>query len=303
MKHCIRTALVVIPLVSFAAGLVVAAESIPFSLKRGIPEIEVIINDSIKATFVIDTGADHVYIDKTFAEKHGLLSGRTQAMRPTRGSLGISEAKLFRVESLKFGDISLSDLSMVAIDLVSQIKDTSMGYPDGVLGYSFLKNYVIEIMYGGQETFNKDIEDSIFAHPFIKFHKNGFELPNYFIFEEIPFEIERHLIIINATLNGLTTKRFILDLGSSYSLFSPNLVQELKLKNNSGYLSIDSIKLDAVLAKSENVRVLERDMGKLNHEVANLNIEGVLGTTFLIDNYLFIDFSKKKIFFAVLPVY
>ncbi|MCH9025330.1 MAG: retropepsin-like domain-containing protein, partial [candidate division Zixibacteria bacterium] len=134
MKHSIRTALVVILFVSFAAGLVVAAESIPFSLKRGIPEIEVIINDSIKASFVIDTGADHIYIDKTFAEKHGLLSGRTRPMRPTRGSKGSTEAKLFSVESLKFGDISLSDLSIVSIDLVSQIKDTFMGYTNGGLG-------------------------------------------------------------------------------------------------------------------------------------------------------------------------
>ncbi len=253
-----------------------AAEPIPFSLKRGIPEIEVIINDSIKATFVIDTGADHIYIDKTFAEKHGLLSGRTQAMRPTRGSIGSTEAKLFRVENLEFGDISLSDLSMVAIDLVSQIKDTSMGYPDGVIGYSFLKNYKTLINYHELVVSFYD-EDSIDTFGYIV-------LPT-------SMKFDRHLILVTASFNRRAVTRLILDTGSSFSILSPFFAEKHDLINST------SIDVAIVGGIDWETKFLLRDIFS-NESAFDLHqTNGILGTTFLLGRTLIIDYQKETVSF------
>ncbi len=274
MKHRIRTALFMFSLVSFAAGLIEADVPIPFSLKRGIPEIEVIINDSIKASFVIDTGADHVYIDKTFAEKHGLLSGRTRAMRPTRGSIGSTEAKLFRVESLKFGEHAFTDISMVAIDLVSQIKDTSMGYPDGVLGSNFLRTIPLILDY---------------VHYQIRFQA----LKKAAVSAIVPFELRRHFIIVNASINDSVKTKMILDTGSSYTIIAPGLAKRLGLAGNQSHNSIVNVTLDKEYTIDEVV-VLIRDISELD---ADSEIGGIIGTTFLQESILFINWDSQELWF------
>lgn len=274
MKPSSHTALVVILIVSFAAGLVTAAEPIPFSLKRGIPEIEVIINDSIKASFVIDTGADHIYIDKTFAEKYGLLSGRTQAMRPTRGSKGSTEAKLFSIESLEFGDISFSDISVVAIDLASQIKDTSMGYPDGVLGSNFLRNFPLILDYVQLQIRFLDKRKSV-------------------VNAVVPFELHQHFIIVNASINDSVKTKMILDTGSSYTIIAPGLAKRLGLASNQSHNSLVNVTLDKEYTIKEVVFLI-REISELG---ADSEIGGIIGTTFLQKLVLFINWDTKELWF------
>ncbi|MCH8027370.1 MAG: aspartyl protease family protein [candidate division Zixibacteria bacterium] len=274
MKHSIHTALVVILIVSFAAGLIEADVPIPFSLKRGIPEIEVIINDSIKATFVIDTGADHVYIDKTFAEKHGLLSGRTQPMRPTRGSKGVTESKLIKVESLKFGENAFRDISVVAIDLVSQIKDTSMGYPDGILGSNFLRTFPFILDY---------------VHYQIRFQA----LRKAALSATIPIELRRHFIIVKVTINDSVKTKMILDTGSSYTILTPNVARSLGLAGNQSHNSLVNVTLDKKYTIKEVVFLI-RDISEFG---ADSEIGGIIGTTFLQESVLFINWDSKELWF------
>ena len=274
MKQRIRTAFVVILIVSFAAGLIEADVPIPFSLKRGIPEIEVIINDSIKASFVIDTGADHIYIDKTFAEKHGLLSGRTQAMRPTRGAQGATEAKLFRVESIKFREHAFRDISMVAIDLVSQIKDTSMGYPEGILGSNFLRTFPFILDYVHYQIRFKDSKKAAVS-------------------AIVPFELHRHFIIVNASINDSVKTKMILDTGSSYTILTPDVARSLGLAGNESHNSIVNVTLDKEYTIDEVV-VLIRDISELD---ADSEIGGIIGTTFLQESILFINWDSQELWF------
>ena len=255
-------------------GIAEASVPIPFSLKRGIPEIQVLINDSIKATFAIDTGADHVYVDKSFAKKHGLLSGRTQPMRPTRGAKSITEAKLISVESLKFANKAFSDLSMVAIDLVSQIKDTSKGYPDGVLGSNFLRNNPLVLDY---------------VHYQIRFPDKRKSAVSTIA----RFELHRHFIIVNASINDSVKTKMILDTGSSYTILTPNLAKRLGLANNGHRESLVNVGLDKGHSV-KNVVFLIRDIAELS---GDLEIGGILGTTFLQESVLFINWNSKELWF------
>lgn len=282
MNHKIRIALFIISLVSFAAGHLEAAESIPFSLKRGIPEIEVVINDSIKATFAIDTGADHLYIDKTFAEKHGLLSGPTQPMRPTKGAESITEAKLFNVESLEFGDRAISDLSMVAIDLVSQIKDTSKGSPDGVIGYYFLKDFNLELDYKKKR---------------LRILSDYSEISLIERVEQVPFSSSRHLIIVEAKVNGSIAGNFILDTGSSYTILTPEFAALLGFSEKEDKVTVKNFLLGHKILTA-NVKSLVRNIDLYRLRIGdNKTVDGILGTTFLVDRHFIIDYQKKELLF------
>ncbi len=275
----IRKALVLLSISLVTASFVLAAAPIPFSLKRGVPEIEVIINDSVKASFVIDTGADHVYIDKTFARRHGLMQGRSIPMRPTRGSKGRTQARLFTFEDFKVGDKSFSEFSAVAIDLASQIADTSHGYPDGVLGYSFLKNYTVSLNY-----VDSTVAFNGAGHLLWTRNCTGGT-------PRISFELKRHFIVLDTKFNDSIKVKTILDTGASYSLLSPSFAELLELKGTS---TVNEISIAGKLSESD-IRVLVRDISTFTSAAKDDDIVGILGTSFLLGRRYDIDYSNKLI--------
>ncbi|HEX2897293.1 MAG TPA: aspartyl protease family protein, partial [candidate division Zixibacteria bacterium] len=171
------------------------SKPIPFSLKRGVPEIEAFINDSIKATLIFDSGADQVYLDRAFADSNNLLFGTKLPVRPTMGIDQKVEAFQIFLKSLKVGSKNQKLVNTVIIDLHAIIKDTSQGIPDGVLGNSFLNNKQIYLNYV-DSTLELVENDSLFAG-----QKAAV----------IPFIRNRHLITLNATINDSVDAKFILD--------------------------------------------------------------------------------------------
>ncbi len=253
----------------------VFAEPIPFSLKRGIPEIEVIINDSVKASFIIDTGADQIYIDKNFAEKHGLLSGGKMPVRPVAGIDVKAEAFQIFLRSLTVGDLNQNIVAAVVIDLPLILKDTSSGFPDGVLGYSFLKNRRFLLDYI-DSTIEFTIDDSALT--------KTKSVP-------IPFVLNRHLIVVNTEINDSADAKMILDTGASHSLLSPALAKILNVKDSS---EVAKIKL-AGRVTTANVKVLVRDISGIAAPVKNIAIAGMLGTSYLLGRRLIIDYPNNQL--------
>lgn len=266
--------ILIVFVIHLATGAAVFAEPIPFSLKRGIPEFEVIINDSIKATFAIDTGADQVYIDKTFAEKHGLLSGGKMPMRPAAGINKKVEAFQIFLRSLKVGETKQTIVNAVVIDLPVIIKDTSKGLPDGVLGYSFLKNHRVLFSYIDSyfDFFTLD-PDSIVKK-----------------YASIPIVLNRHLIVVNTTINDSIDAKMILDTGASHSIMSPSLAQKLKANDST---VVNQIKLDGRVTTAK-LRFLIRDISTITASAKN-EFDGVLGTSFLSGRQFIIDYKNSQL--------
>ena len=263
---------------AIGCGSVFGSEPISFSLKRGVPEIQVTINDSIRASFIIDTGADQVYIDKTFADRHGLLSGGKLAMRGVTGITEKVEAYQVFLRSLSIGEIKQNVVNTVVIDLPVIIKDTSRGLPDGVLGFSFLRGHKVNLNYRDATLTLLDVADSV---------------SEKFNFVQIPFVLNRHLIVVNATINDSFDVKLILDTGASYSLLSPQLFQRLKINDTT---MVQKIKLDSKLIAS-NVRILVRDISKVVNLQQDNEISGILGTTFLQGRQLTIDYKNNELLF------
>ncbi len=257
-------------LVSISASL---AKPIPFSLKRGVPEIEGLINDTIKTTLIFDTGADQVYLDRAFADSNNLLFGTKLPVRPTSGIDERVEAFQIFLKSLKIGTKNQKLVNSVIIDLHAIIKDTSQGLPDGVLGGSFLNNQQIYLNYI-DSTLELIENDSVFSG-----QKAAI----------IPFIRNRHLITLNATINDSVEAKLILDTGASYSIISPALAGRLNVKDSS---MVNKIKLGGKVTTA-NVQVLIRDMGGLSASVNDVQFDGVLGTTFLTGRQLIIDYPNS----------
>ena len=251
------------------------AQPIPFSLKRGIPEIEVIINDSIKATFAIDTGADQVYIDKTFAEKHGLLSGGKMPVRPVAGIDEKAEAFQIFLRSLKVGGLNQTVVGAVVIDLPFVLRDSSLDLPDGVLGYSFLKSRRFLLNYI-DSTIEFTINDSVMAET-----KSA----------QIPFVLIRHLIVVNTEINDSVDAKMILDTGASHSLFSPALAKLLSVPDSSLIANIEL----AGRVTTANVKIFVKDISAILASIKNDKIAGVLGTSFLQGRRLIIDYPNNQL--------
>jgi len=264
-----------VTLILFTIAVGIFAEPIPFTLKRGIPEIEVIINDSIKATFAIDTGADQVYIAKTFAEKHGLLSGGKMPVRPVAGIDDKAEAFQVFIRSMEVGRVIQNVVGAVVLDLSAVVKNSSAGLPDGLLGYSFLKSRRFLLNYI-DSTIEFTINDSILAET-----KST----------PIPFVLNRHLIVVNAEINDSVDAKMILDTGASYSLFSPALAKLLNIKD-----STDTVKIQlAGKVTTANVKIFVRDISDITASVKNNAIAGMMGTSYLRGRRLIVDYPNNQL--------
>lgn len=273
-----KLASVLISLLAFAYSSI--ANPIPFSLKRGVPEIQAYINDSIKAALIFDTGADQVYLDRAFADSNNLLFGTKLPVRPTSGIDQKVEAFRIFLKSLKVGSTNQKLVNTVIIDLNAIVRDTSKGLPDGVLGNSFLNNQQIYLNYI-DSTLEFLENDSVFAD-----QKAAI----------IPFIRNRHLITLNATVNDSVEAKFILDTGASYSIISPALAERLNLEDSS---MVNKIKIGGKVTTS-NVRVLIKDMGGISQSVNDVEFDGVLGTTFLTGRELIINYPKSLL--SIFPV-
>ncbi len=251
------------------------SETIPFSLKRGIPQIEIIINDSVKATFAIDTGADQVYVDKTFAEKHGLLSGGKMPVRPVAGMEQKAEAFQVFLRSMKVGELKQTIVGAVVIDLPLMLKDTSSGLPDGVLGYSFLKSRKLLLNYI-DSTVEFSLSDSVLSET-----KTA----------QVPFVLNRHLIIVNTEINDSVDAKMILDTGASWSIFSPALAKRLNVQDSA---EIPKIRLDGRVTTA-NAKIVVRDISDISASVKNDEINGILGTSYLMGRRLIIDYPNNQL--------
>ncbi len=124
-----------------------------FRIESGKPIITVdtIINGKGPFNFVVDTGASHTVISNQTAEKLGLSTNSSGCCesatgRPAQGAGGPVAARATTVESVKVGDAEVKNVEVALIDLASLSKNW-----DGIIGYTFMKNYRVIIDYPRQQ--------------------------------------------------------------------------------------------------------------------------------------------------------
>jgi predicted aspartyl protease len=271
----------------FVAGLpfLVASEItavvVPFDPGRGLVEVEVVIDGRVKGRFGIDTGADRLYIDSTFARKHNLSFLRWTPERPVVGIDGSSQSGMVDVRSLRIGDETLYNLRATSINIGNIVKDTRLGYPDGLIGHEILRRFYITVDY---------------PHRTLELRM---ELPDFLKDTSLPsldFTTYRHLIIVEVTINDTVNVPMALDYCASYTSLSQQLAKRLQLdtgENNRG--TLPSMVLGGVV-RSGDVPVVITDLTQFKKSLRGETFEGIIGASFLYRHKLTIDYKQKRIY-------
>jgi clan AA aspartic protease (TIGR02281 family) len=112
--------------------------------------VDTMVNGKGPFNFAVDTGASHTVISNQAAEKLGLNNSSPgcceSATRSAQGAGGPVAARATTVESVKVGDIEAKNVEVALVDLTSLSKTW-----DGIIGYTFMKDYKVVIDYPRQE--------------------------------------------------------------------------------------------------------------------------------------------------------
>jgi len=113
--------------------------------------VDAMVNGKGPFNFVVDTGASHTVISSQTAEKLGLETGSSGCCGPAtgrsaQGAGGPVVARATTVESVEVGDVEVKNVEVALIDLTSLDRNW-----DGIIGYTFMKDYKVVIDYPRQE--------------------------------------------------------------------------------------------------------------------------------------------------------
>jgi predicted aspartyl protease len=261
-----------------------AAEEIPFDPVRGLVEVPVMIDGQARGTFGIDTGADRLYIDSSFAARHGLTFVNTGRQRPIVGLDGFSEASSVDLRSVRIGREALYNLRATAIDLRKIIQDQRKGMPDGLIGRDILQRFYVTVDFPnrliklelGQPDFMRQADSKL--PPFVRFTTN------------------RHLILIDVTLDDSVTVPMFLDYCASYTALSPALAARLGLNPEASEPQRVTRMSVEGLIETENVPIIVADFTRFKQSVKRAEFEGIIGASFLYRHKLTVDYKAKRIY-------
>lgn len=263
------------------AALNTNAVTLPFDPGRGLVEVEVVIDGRVKGKFGIDTGADRIYVDRPFAVRHGLNLRPAIPQREIVSVEGSAKAIPLSINSLTVGDETSYALKATAVDLGPLLKDTTHGYPDGLLGFEFLRRFYVSVNYPGST-----IELNSSRPRFL----NGNQ------YEAVPYRSYRHLILVDVTFDKGVTAPMMLDYCASYTAISPILAGRLGLDADKARVhKVKSIRIgDKVI--TQDVPVAITDLRHLKKSLPRAQFEGILGATFLWPHRITIDYKAKVVY-------
>ncbi len=254
--------------------------AMPFDPIRGLVEVDVTINGTIKGSFGIDTGADHLYIDKKFAEDNGLPVGEGPPQRGVVGVDGFSEASTLVFRSLEIGDERLHNQYATVIDMAALIDDKRAGIPDGLIGYDLLQRFYVTVDYP-----NRTIDLQMSEPDFLKNQE----------YDIIPFKSIRHLILVDVTFDDTITVPMIMDYCASYVFVSESLAQRLGMDAaGQKKTTVDKIDIEDTIL-SQDVIVIRSDYTQLRKRLRDIEFEGILGASFLYRHKITVDYKRNRI--------
>ena len=118
-----------------------------FELRNGHIVLDAAIGGH-SATLIVDTGSGLGSLDTTFAERIGILADEDSAIREVHGT-GKVPATLATVPHLRVGPLEYRDRKVLLLPLAA-ISRASGYQVDGILGWDFLKDYVVRIDFAAR---------------------------------------------------------------------------------------------------------------------------------------------------------
>ncbi len=276
--------LIGVALAATLAAAAFSADEIPFDPARGLVEVTVIIDGRVMGRFGIDTGADRLYIDSTFAHRHGLSFVQSPPQRPVVGLEGSGSASMVQVRSLRIGRETLYNLRATSIDLTRIIKDRRLGMPDGLIGHEVLRRFYVTVDYP------RRILNLQSGQP--GFLERGGGAPAPFV----RFTTNRHLILVDVILNDSLSVPMFLDYCASYTALSPSLAIRLGLDTAVNETQTVARMSIGEALRGEDVPVIVADLSQFKQAVKRCSFDGIIGASFLYRHRLTIDYKAERIY-------
>ena len=264
----------------FFAVCNISAKPIPFDPSHGLVEIDILINGTIKAKFGLDTGADRLYLDKSFAEKNGIDILRAPMQRNIQSVDGSAKAYAATLESFKISEGAvLTNLNATVIEMDKLSTDKNVRLPNGLIGNKILKQFYVSVDYP-----NHTIELSKEEPDFLRGRK----------YCEIEYRRYRDFIIVDMVINDDITVPMLFDYCASHTIITPKVAEQLDLPIDNKWVTLKSLKLGEI--ESQQVQTLIRDLKDLKKSTRRAEYEGIVGSTFLRAYNMTVDYKQKKIY-------
>ncbi len=277
-RHMIRTLTVLFILVAVSANAV----DVPFDPTRGLVEVDVTINGMAKGRFGIDTGADRLYVDRAFAQRHNLPEAAPSETRQVVGIDGTSSITSLSLRSLEIGGERLYNLWANGADLAKLSHGGAANRPDGLLGYDVLRRFYITVDYPAHRLSMRMSEP-----PFL--HDSGLVT--------VPFRLAKHLIVVDVSINDMTTVPMILDYCASHTTITPTLARRTGFSDEvGGRIKVGEMSLGSSVS-SESVHGVVADLSQIQKLAGRSDLGGILGGSFLHRHKITVDYKRRKVYF------
>jgi hypothetical protein len=192
---------------------------IPFRYGTRHVWIKVLVNGFTHADFLLDTGAGMTMIDRSYAEKLGIVPDEAFAVEGMGGADAGSLAKLssLRIGSAATDGVAMQDLKVGLVDFGEDVEAVMWRHMAGLIGYDVLERFVVEIDYDNQVVTLRD--------------------PKTFAYEgggqPVDMRLAGGIPLVSVELGRGCAGDFLVDVGSSFGLtLHGSLVRSCRLFDN-----------------------------------------------------------------------
>ena len=111
---------------------------------RPIPLVDVLINTRETYQFILDTGASQTIVSPELAQQMNITDTKPDLII---GAGGATKSSFGILKSLSIGKASLKNITVIVADIFSALGEAAEAKFDGILGFNFLSNFLLEIDY------------------------------------------------------------------------------------------------------------------------------------------------------------
>ncbi|MFN3529679.1 MAG: retroviral-like aspartic protease family protein [Bacteroidia bacterium] len=269
------------------------AYTIPFTMAGRLILIEARI-DTLHGNFILDTGAPHLVLNKSWFRKYG----RTAYVTAGGITGGISEVMTAVIDDLLMQGIQYKYIEADVIEL-SHIESSRGVAILGLLGLNLFSNFELMIDYDQQ------------LIRLYKLDRKGNRLqptPEHLqLAYELPLQIANNTLLIDGKLNGVNM-RYCIDTGAELNVLHNRLpkkaMEDVKITSRTMLSGTSASKIEVLRGTASGMQfgkyhcmpqpVLITHLGHMSRAF-DLRIDGMLGYDFLSISPVSINFNRKTL--------
>lgn len=252
--------------------------------------------DTVEGTFIIDTGAERLLLNKRYF--YGGAKVTSRSVYGASGKVGGVKTKV--LDSLQWDSWSLERPQAHLVDL-SHIEAKRKSRIVGIIGYELLKDYEVLIDYPFKQIVLTRLDNK------------GFRLDKQAFLNEpmdsMDFNLSRHGIILEGSVLG-TPLKFNLDTGAEINLIDrqvhKKVLRNFKIVRRVKMMGAGQKEIEVLAGLLSGVQCGPQPNTSMRTLLTNLDdlsrlygtkIQGVLGFEFLRPKRTIINYKRKKLYF------